>query len=352
MHDRSSPGVSVPLHADRTQPAPGPTAPHGDPSRRAVLRAAAALATAAALPGHAQTAWPDRPLKVVVPFPPGALTDNLGRAVAERYRIAFGQPVVVENRPGAGTLLGAQQVARSAPDGTTMMVATSTTLGIAPALFRNPLIKVSDLTGVAMIGNVTLILVVRPDFAVGNVRELVAELRKSPGRFNFASPGNGTVHHLVMEMVKSRHKVFATHIPYNGSVQALADVISGRIDFMFVDAAVAMPQIRAQRVRAIAVTGSRRSSLLPDVPSMTEFDPEIDLQAWQAVAVPNGVPPEVLARLNGELNKALAAPEFRDQLAQVGVEANPMTLEAVQDLIRRDAVRWAELVQRSGAKVD
>jgi tripartite-type tricarboxylate transporter receptor subunit TctC len=121
---------------------------------------------------------------------------------------------------------------------------------------------------------------------------------------------------------------------------------------MFIDVAIAMPQIRANRVRAIAVTGSRRSPLAPDVPAMTEFDPEIDLQAWQAIAVPNGVPPEILGRLNGELNKALATPEFREQLAQVGVEANPMTLEALAELVRRDAARWAELVKRSGARVD
>jgi tripartite-type tricarboxylate transporter receptor subunit TctC len=289
---------------------------------------------------------------MLVPFPPGALTDTLGRAVAERYRLAFGQPVVVENRPGAGTLVAGQQVARAAPDGYTMMVATTTTLGIAPALFANPAIRPTDLTAAAMIGNVTLFLVTRPDLPAANMKELVAELRGKPGRYNFGSPGNGTVHHLVMEMVKSRHKVFATHIPYNGSVQALSDVMSGRIDFMFIDVAIAMPQIRANRVRAIAVTGSRRSPLAPEVPAMTEFDPEIDLQAWQAIAVPNGVSPEILGRLNGELNKALATPEFREQLAQVGVEANPMTLEALAELVRRDAVRWAELVKRSGARVD
>jgi tripartite-type tricarboxylate transporter receptor subunit TctC len=322
-------------------------------ARRQLLQAAAALGAAALAPGaRAQSAWPDRPIRMLVPFPPGALTDTLGRAVAERYRLAFGQPVVVENRPGAGTLVAGQQVARAAPDGYTMMVATTTTLGIAPALFANPAIRSTDLTAAAMIGNVTLFLVTRPDLPVANVKELVAELRGKPGRYNFGSPGNGTVHHLVMEMVKSRHKVFATHIPYTGSVQALSDVMSGRIDFMFIDVAIAMPQIRANRVRAIAVTGSRRSPLAPDVPAMTEFDPEIDLQAWQAIAVPNGVPPEILGRLNGELNKALATPEFREQLAQVGVEANPMTLEALAELVRRDAARWAELVKRSGARVD
>ena len=334
--------------------APRRTTPARGPRRRllAGLASGAGLAVAGARPAAAQSAWPDRPLRLLVPFPPGALTDTLGRAVAERYRLAFGQPVVVENRPGAGTLVAGQQVARAAPDGYTMMVATTTTLGIAPALFANPAIRPTDLTAAAMIGNVTLFLVTRPDLPAANMKELVAELRGKPGRYNFGSPGNGTVHHLVMEMVKSRHKVFATHIPYNGSVQALSDVMSGRIDFMFIDVAIAMPQIRANRVRAIAVTGSRRSPLAPEVPAMTEFDPEIDLQAWQAIAVPNGVSPEILGRLNGELNKALATPEFREQLAQVGVEANPMTLEALAELVRRDAVRWAELVKRSGARVD
>ena len=324
------------------------------PRRRILtgLAGGAGLAFAGARPATAQSTWPDRPIRMLVPFPPGALTDNLGRAVAERYRMAFNQPVVVENRPGAGTLVAGQQVARAAPDGYTMMVATTTTLGIAPALFRNAPIKASDLTGAAMIGNVTLFLVTRPDFPAATVAQLVAELRGKPGRYNFGSPGNGTVHHLITEMIKSRHKVFATHIPYNGSVQALSDVMTGRIDFMFIDVAIAMPQIRAGRVKPIAVTGSRRSPLAPEVPAMTEFDPQIDLQAWQAIAVPNGTPADIVGRLNAELNKALATPEFREQLAAVGVEANPMQLDALNDLIRRDAVRWAELVQRSGARVD
>jgi tripartite-type tricarboxylate transporter receptor subunit TctC len=324
------------------------------PRRRLLtgLAGAAGLGWAASGPAFAQGTFPDRPIRLLVPFPPGALTDNLGRAVAERYRMAFNQPVVVENRPGAGTLVAAQQVARAAPDGYTMMVATTTTLGIAPALFRNAPIKVTDLTGAAMIGNVTLFLVTRPDFPANDVKGLVAELRSKPGRYNFASPGNGTVHHLVTEMIKSRHKVFATHIPYNGSVQAMSDVMSGRMDFMFIDVAVAMPQIRSGRIKPLAVTGSKRSPLAPEVPAMTEFDPAIDLQAWQSIAVPAGTPAEIVARLNGELNKALATPEFRQQLAAVGVEANPMSVDALNEMIKRDAVRWAELVQRSGARVD
>lgn len=324
-------------------------------SRRAALAATATVTVLAALAtsgAAAQGRFPEKPVRMIVPAPPGSGPDSLGRLLGTKLGEIWGQSVVVENVVGAGGAIGHERGARAAPDGYTMMVATTTTLGIAPALFANPAIRPTDLTAAAMIGNVTLFLVTRPDLPAANMKELVAELRGKPGRYNFGSPGNGTVHHLVMEMVKSRHKVFATHIPYNGSVQALSDVMSGRIDFMFIDVAIAMPQIRANRVRAIAVTGSRRSPLAPEVPAMTEFDPEIDLQAWQAIAVPNGVSPEILGRLNGELNKALATPEFREQLAQVGVEANPMTLEALAELVRRDAVRWAELVKRSGARVD
>ncbi len=314
---------------------------------------AAGLA-ATALPGllRAQSAYPDRPIRMVVPFPPGALTDNLGRAVAERLRAAFNQAVVIENRPGAGTLVGAAQVAKSPPDGYTLMVATSTTLGIAPFLFQNAPIRITDLTGIAMLGNVTLFLVTRPDFPVKSLQELVALLRKSPGRYNFGSPGNGTVHHLVMEMIKARERVSAVHIPYQGSIPALTDVIAGRLDFMFIDASVAVPQMRAGKVKALAVTGSKRSALAPEVPAVAEVFKGLDTQAWQSVAAPNGLPAEIQARLHGEINKALATPEFRQQLAQMGVDANPMTQAEFNDMIRRDAAAWQAVIKQSGAKVD
>jgi tripartite-type tricarboxylate transporter receptor subunit TctC len=320
--------------------------------RRALILAAAAGGAVLPMAVPAQANYPDRPLKIVVPFPPGALTDNLGRAVAERYRLAFGQPVVVENRPGAGTLLAAAQVAKAPADGYTMMIATTTTMGIAPALYANPPLKITDLTGVGMIGNVSLFLVLRPDFPALSLNELIGQLRRNPGKYNYASPGNGTVHHLVMEMLKVREKVFATHIPYNGSVQALTDVISGRIDFMFIDAAIVMPQLRADKLRALVVTGSQRSSLAPQVPAMTEIYPELDLQAWQSVAVPVATAPELIARLNAELNRALASADFLAQLAAVGVQANPMSSAQLNALIAREAPRWAELVKRSGARVD
>lgn len=341
--------------------------PPADRRRRFIAALAGTSAAAIARTAHGQAAsgtgaasaatsatgsWPERPLKLVVPFPPGALTDAIGRLIADRLRPALGQQVVVENRPGAGTLLAGSQVAKSAPDGYTLMVATSTTLGIAPALYANPPMRIDELTGVAMIGAVTLLLVTRAEYPVSDVAGLVKLMRSRPGALNFASPGNGTVHHLVVETLKTREKVYAVHIPYQGSVPALTDVMAGRVDFMLIDAAVVMPQLRAGRVKALAVTGTRRSPLVPDVPSFGELYPGLDLQAWQSIAAPSGTPAPIVARLNADINKALALAEVRAQLQQMGVEPIVMTVAEFNELVRRDAARWAEAVERSGARVD
>ncbi|TWT10193.1 tripartite tricarboxylate transporter substrate binding protein [Reyranella sp. CPCC 100927] len=320
--------------------------------RRLVQFAGASVAAFAAHDATAQDTYPDKPIRIVVPFPPGALTDAIGRVVADRLRDSFKQPVVVENKPGASTLLGASQVAKAAPDGYTLMVATSTTLGIAPALFTNPPIKVSDLTGVAMIGAVTLFLVTHPAVPATDIPTLMAALRAKPDGYTYASPGNGTIHHLVMEMLCRQENARAQHVPYQGSGPAITDVMSGRVDFMWIDATVVTQHIRARRVRPLAVTGSRRTPAFPDVPALTESHPDIDLVAWQSIAAPAGTPAAVIGRLNGEINALLNEPAFRGRLADMGVEANPMSIAAFNALIQRDAGRWAEAVKQSGAKVD
>lgn len=325
--------------------------------RRAMIafatRTAAFLAGSAAIGSsiaHAQS-YPDKPIHLVVPFPPGGLTDSIGRMVAERLK-GLGQPVIVENRPGAGTLLAGSQVAKAAPDGYTLMVATSTTLGIAPALFKDPPMRISDLTGVAMIGDVTLLLVVRPDFPANGLKDLVKLLHASPGKYNYATPGNGTVHHLVIEMLKQQERLFAAHIPYRGSGQAMTDLISGDVDFMLLDAAIGLPQIKAGRLKAVSVTGTRRSPLLPGVAPIGEVYPEIDLSAWQSIAAPAGTSTTIIERLNKEINAAIESGGLREQLLQVGVDATPMSPRQLNQLIDRDANRWAGLVRSSGARVD
>ena len=298
----------------------------------------------------AQSVYPDRGIKLVVPFPAGALTDSLGRMIAERLRPILGQSIVVENRPGAGTLLGASVIAKSPPDGYSLLVATSSTLAISPSLYANPPAITSDFVGVAMIGSVSLFLVTRKDLKVNNLAELVEEMRQRPGKLNFASPGSGTMHHLIVETIKVQEKVDATHIPYQGSVTALSDLMSGRIDFMFLDAVAALPQISANKINVIAVAASRRNINLPNVPTVSETFPLIDIQAWQTIAAPKNTPAAIVQRLNEEINKSLDSPDGRAGLQRVGVDANPLSLKALEELIARDEKRLGNLVKSLGLK--
>jgi tripartite-type tricarboxylate transporter receptor subunit TctC len=298
----------------------------------------------------AQSVYPDRGIKLVVPFPAGALTDSLGRMIAERLRPILGQSIVVENRPGAGTLLGASVIAKSPPDGYSLLVATSSTLAISPSLYANPPAITSDFVGVAMIGSVSLFLVTRKDLKVNNLAELVEEMRQRPGKLNFASPGSGTMHHLIVETIKVQEKVDATHIPYQGSVTALSDLMSGRIDFMFLDAVAALPQISANKINVIAVAASRRNINLPNVPTVSETFPSIDIQAWQTIAAPKNTPTAIIQRLNEEINKSLDSPDGRASLQRVGVDANPLSLKALEELIARDEKRLGNLVKSLGLK--
>lgn len=319
-------------------------------SRRQLLRGTALLGACSAWPLFAQTAYPDHPIKLVVPYPAGALTDSLGRLMAERLRPTLGQPIVVENRPGAGTLLGASQVAKSPADGYNLIVATSTTLAISPAMFPAPPATAADFIGVGMIGSVTLLLVTRPDLKPRNLAELVALLRAEPGKYNYGSPGNGTMHQLLVEMILAQEKVTATHVPYQGSMAALSDLLTGRIDFMFIDAVAGLPQIQAGKVNAIAVAGASRAPALPQVATVAETYPKIDIQAWQSIAAPKGTPAAVVNRLNAEMNKLLETAEMRATLLKLGVEANPMSVVALNELIATDEKRFGDLVRAVGVK--
>lgn len=321
-------------------------------SRRHVLHysSLAALGAFVSLPMQAQGTYPDRVIKLVVPYPAGALTDSLGRLVAERLRPALGQALVVENRPGAGTLLGASQVAKAPADGYSLLVATTTTLAISPAMYSTPPAVAADFVGVAMIGSVSLLLVTRPDLRVNNLAELVTAMRNEPGKFNFASPGNGSMHHLIIEMVKVQEKLSATHVPYQGSLPALTDLMAGRVDFMFIDAVAGMPQIQARKINVIAIAAARRLPDLPQVATVAETYPKIDLQAWQAIAAPRDTPAPIVARLNAEINKMLEMAEVRATLQKFGVEGNPMSVQALNDLIVVDNKRFGDLVRAAGVK--
>jgi tripartite-type tricarboxylate transporter receptor subunit TctC len=208
--------------------------------------------------------------------------------VGERLNMAFGQPVIVDNKAGAATQLGAAYVAKQPADGYTLLLATVTTLCITPALYAKPLIVHTDFAGAAMLGNVTLILACRPDLPVADPQALVALLRSKPDGYSYGSPGIGTAHHLLTELILSRGQVSAVHVPYLGSVKAVVDLAEGRIDFMFLDATVALAQIAAGKIKALAVTGSSRQAALPAVPALPESFPGLDLQPWMSVAAPAG----------------------------------------------------------------
>ena len=321
-------------------------------SRRALLRDAVALASVTAMSGAAlaQSKFPNHPIRIVVPYPPGALTDSLGRLIADRIGPVLGQPMIVDNRPGAGTLLGASQVAKSAPDGYNLLVATSTTLAISPAMFTSPPATAADFIGVAMIGSVSLLLITRPDLPVRNLAELVALLRSQPDKYYFASPGNGTMHHLLVEMILGEEKVKAEHVPYQGSKAALTDLLSGRIDFMFIDAVAGVPQIKSGKVKAIAVAAPKNLPALPEVPLVTETFPTIDLQAWQCVAAPRETPPEIVQQLNTDINEQLGTSEAREVLGRYGVQGNPMSVAKLNEFIKADVKRFASLIKQAGIK--
>ena len=324
-------------------------------SRRDFIRkgAAATLATSG-LPLFAQEAFPNRPLRLVVPFPPGALTDLLGRAVGERLGRALGQSVVIENRPGAGTLLGAEIVAKAAPDGHSLLISTSSTFGIAPALYKpSPIEPLRDFQPVSMVGTVNFFLIAANSFPAKNFREMVDLIKANPGKFNYASVGNGSAHHLFMEDVKKRLGLDLQHVPYKGTPAALIDLIPGKVHIMFADATVAVPNIQGGKVQTYGTSAARQNSLIANVPPLAQFVPGFDWQAWQGVSVPAGTPAAIVARLSAEMQKFQHTAEFREVLGKFGMEPwPPITPAEFATYVRNDMPRWAEAVRASGAKVD
>jgi tripartite-type tricarboxylate transporter receptor subunit TctC len=324
-------------------------------SRRAALCALCALALCAVAPtAGAQSAYPSRPIHLVVPYPPGALTDLLARAIAERLGAALKQPVVVENKPGAGTLVGAEYVAKAAPDGYTLLMATSTTLGISPALYQpSPVNPVRDFAPIAQVGSVNFFLIANPAFPARNVREMIDAIKASPGKYNYASVGSGSPHHLFMETLKTEHGLSLQHVPYKGTPAALTDLLTNNVQVMFCDATIALPNIQAGKVTALGTSAAKPTELLPGVPPVAATVPGFDWQAWQGIVAPAGTPKDVVARLAAELARIQATAEFRDQLVKFGMEAFPaQTPEQFGAVIQAEQPRWAKAIRDSGAKVD
>ncbi len=318
---------------------------------RFVFIAAIALTACGAV---AQSTYPDRPIKLVVPYPPGALTDLLARAIGDRLAVSLKQPVIVDNKPGAGTLVGAEFVAKQPADGYTLLMATSTTLGISPALYQpSPVNPLKDFAPISQVGTVNFFLVANLNFPARNVRELIEAIRKNPGKYNYASVGNGSPHQLFMEALKAEYGLDIQHVPYKGTPAALTDLLAGSIQVMFADATIAVPNIQAGKVAALGTSAAKQTTLLPSVPPIATVIAGFDWQAWQGVVAPAGTPNDIVAKLSGELQKIQAAPEFREQLFKFGMEPiAPHTPEQFAAIIAAEQPRWAKAIRDSGAKVD
>jgi tripartite-type tricarboxylate transporter receptor subunit TctC len=316
----------------------------------AALCAMAVFAPTAA----AQSPYPSRPVKLVVPYPPGALTDLLARAIGERLGAALKQPVVVENKPGAGTLVGAEYVAKQPADGYTLLMATSTTLGISPALYQpSPINPVKDFAPISPVGTVNFFLIANPAFPAKSVQEMIDAIRKNPGKYNYGSVGSGSPHHLFMEALKTEYGLSIQHIPYKGTPAALTDLLTGQLQLMFSDTTVAVPNIQAGKVVALGTSAAKPTTLVPNVPPIAATVPGFDWQAWQGIVAPAGTPGEIVARLSSELQKIQATPEFREQLVRFGMDPfPPQTPEQFAAMIAAEQPRWAKAIRDSGAKVD
>ena len=287
----------------------------------------------------AQT-WPARPIRLVVPFPPGGLIDNMARLVGARLAQELGQAVVIDNKPGAGGNVGAAEVARSPADGYTLLMA-SPPLTISPALYASLPYKPEQLAPVALLGRVPNVLVVNPKSGIGSVADLLARAKREPGKMNYASNGNGTSLHLSAELFKSTTGTFVTHIPYRGAAAAVTGLISGEVEMMFENLSSVLGQIQGGTVKALAVTTLRRSKTLPDVPTLAELGmPEFDVSAWYGVAAPAGTSPAVVGALEQALQKIMREPEVIRAMESRGAELGFMPAADMGAFMAADAQKW------------
>jgi tripartite-type tricarboxylate transporter receptor subunit TctC len=319
-------------------------------TRRAI---AAGMLGLAAAPALAQA--PARPIRIVVPFPPGGSTDLLARRIAEKMTASLGQTVLVENRPGAGGTTGADMVAKSAPDGTTLLAGVTGSNAIAASLFPNlPYDPVRDFAPVTRLVSAPLILVVNPRFPARDLAGFIAAARASEANpITFATPGNGTSMHLTGEMFAQRAGVKLQHVPYRGSAQAMTDLIGGQVQSAFADFLVSLPHVRAGSLVPIAVTSPARAPLLPDVPTMAEAGlPGFEATSWQGIFAPAGTPAPIVARLNAAIAAALADPAIRDPFAQQGFVVAASTPEEFAALVRAEVEKWRAVVRAGNIRPD
>jgi tripartite-type tricarboxylate transporter receptor subunit TctC len=313
----------------------------------------AAALVAFVLPAAAQ-GYPSKPIRFVVPYPAGGPLDTVARLLAQKVGEAVKQPVVVDNKPGAGGNIGADIVAKSPPDGYTILMGAVATHAINPTLYASiPYDPVRDFTPITQVASTPNVLVVNPAVPAHDVKGFIAHAKANPGKLNFGSGSTGSAGHLAGELFNTLAGVKMTHVPYKGAAPAMQDLLGGRIDLMFDNLASSLAQVRAGKIRALAVTTAGRSALAPELPTIAESGlPEFDVSTWFGVFAPAGVPREVVERLHAEFTRALAAPEVREKMLALGAEPVGNRPDEFAAFIRREAEKYARLVKASGAKVD
>ncbi|MGE0719236.1 MAG: Bug family tripartite tricarboxylate transporter substrate binding protein [Alphaproteobacteria bacterium] len=321
--------------------------------RRSVTGIIIAAFVAAAAPAVADD-YPSKPVRMVVPFPAGSTTDLVGRILATKLGPALGQQVVIDNRGGSGGTLGTEYVARSAPDGYTILMGTIGTHSINPALYKKITYDpIKDFAPIAQFGTAPNVLVVNPSVPAKSVKELIAYARARPGEVNYGSSGSGTSNHLAGAMLAAREKLEMVHVPYRGGAQAIEGLLRGDLRFMFYHFLPLIPYIEDGKMRALAITGATRATALPEVPTMAEAGmDDFVVSAWFGAYAPAGTPPAVVARLNKEIVAIINSAEMRDSLMKQGIDPISGSPEDLTRLMRAELVRWAKVVELAGAQVD
>ncbi|ARU05436.1 ABC transporter substrate-binding protein [Comamonas serinivorans] len=323
------------------------------PSRRELIQLALAGSLGAAWPAHAQAAYPSKPITWIVPYSPGGGTDFVARAVSIEVGKRVGQSVVVDNRPGAATIVGAQLAARAPADGYTVFHADNGSLVFNPALYAKLPYKVADFAPIGLMARFPLLLVSNPTTGYATAQAVIAAAKADPQKVQFASPGAGGPHHLAMELIKSRAGFEAAHIPYKGAAPAVQDVLAGRIAVMMLDTAAALPHLKGGKLKALAVASAKRLPQFPEVPTFQELGvPGVEVYAWQGLVVPAATPEAVRQKLSSELQQAMAAPAVHKALTEFGLEPIPSDAAGMARYIESETKLWHALIRERGIKLE
>ena len=299
-------------------------------------------------------AYPSKPIRLIIPFPPGGATDIIGRTLAQKLSVQLGQTVIVDNKPGAGGTLGSNEAAKAVPDGYTLLLATTSTHSIAPSLYKNiPYSVEKDFAPIAEVATATNVLIVTPNLPVASVAELVLLAKSKPDALNFASSGNGTIVHLQSELFKLDAGVKLTHVPYKGTALAIPDLIGGQTHLMFDSLVSALPHVKGGKVKALAVTSTKRTPLLPNVPTVIESGlPGYEVNTYFGLFAPPGTPREIVQRLQREAANAVQSAEVKERFASQGAEPVGGTPEALSVLIRAETAKWKRVIEAGQIKLD